>query len=245
MKRSIIIEARTSSSRLPNKIMLNAYKNVSFLEYLILRLKTLKFVDNIIVATTTNKNDDKIVRLSKKLKVDHFRGSENNVYDRVLKAAKKFKTDLIIRITSDCPVIDLNIVNQVYDLYLNNDVEFVTNSVITSYPIGMDVEVLSYKTLKRSKIFFQSKDDEEHITLAIRRNPKKFKHLNLIAPKEIFFPKMSLVLDYKEDFIVLKKIIKKFWKKNYRCLDLVNYLQKNKNIIKINKNLKRTVYNYE
>jgi Spore coat polysaccharide biosynthesis protein F, CMP-KDO synthetase homolog len=109
----------------------------------------------------------------------------------------------------------------------------------------MDVEVFSYKTFKKSKIYFQSKDDEEHITLAIRRNPKKFKHLNLIAPKEIFFPKMSLVLDYKEDFIVLKKVIKKFWKKNYRCFDLVKYLQKNKKIIKINKNLRRTLHNYE
>ncbi len=245
MKKSIIIEARTASTRLPNKIMIKAYKNITFLEYLISRLKSLKFVDNIIIATTINKNDDKIINLSKKLKVDYFRGSEENVYDRVIRAAKKFNTDLIIRITSDCPVIDLNIIHQAYKLYLNNDVEFVTNSLITSYPIGMDVEVLKYKTLKKSKKFFKTKDDEEHITLAIRRNPKKFKHLNLIAPKEIHYPNMSLVLDYKEDSIVLKKIIKKFWKKNYRCFDLVNFLQKNQNILKLNKNLRRTTYNYE
>ena len=245
MKKSIIIEARTSSTRLPNKIMIKAYKNISFLEYLVSRLKSLKFVDNIIIATTTNKNDDIIVSLSKKLKVNYFRGSEENVYDRVLKAAKKFNTDLIIRITSDCPVIDLNIINQAYELYLNNNVEFVTNSLITSYPIGMDVEVLRYKTLKKSKKFFKTKEDEEHITLAIRRNPKKFKHLNLIAPKEINFPDMSLVLDYKEDSIVLKKVIKKFWKKDYRCFDLVNFLKKNKDILKLTKNLRRTSYNYE
>ena len=157
MKKSIIIEARTSSTRLPNKIMIKAYKNISFLEYLVSRLKSLKFVDNIIIATTTNKNDDIIVSLSKKLKVNYFRGSEENVYDRVLKAAKKFNTDLIIRITSDCPVIDLNIINQAYELYLNNNVEFVTNSLITSYPIGMDVEVLRYKTLKKSKNFLKQK----------------------------------------------------------------------------------------
>ncbi len=245
MKKSIIIEARTTSTRLPNKIMLEAYKKISFLEYLILRLKTLNFIDNIIIATTINKNDDKIVKLTKRLNVDCFRGSENNVFDRVLKAAKKFKTDLIIRITSDCPVIDLDIVTQAYEMYLNNDVEFVTNSLITSYPIGMDVEVLKSKTLEKSKKFFRSKDDEEHITLAIRRNPRKFKHLNLISPKEIYYPKMSLVLDYKEDEIVLKKIIKKFWKKKYRCLDLVNFMLKNKSIAKINKNLRRTTYDYE
>ena len=245
MKKSIIIEARTSSTRLPNKVMLEAYDKKTFLEYLILRLKSLNFIDNIIIATTKNENDNKIVELSKRLKVDYFRGSEDNVFDRVLRAGKKFKSDLIIRITSDCPVIDLNIVTQAYELYLNNDVEFVSNSLISSYPIGMDVEVLRYETFKKSKKFFKTKDDEEHITLAIRRNPKKFKHLNLIAPKEIYYPKMSLVLDYKEDEIVLKKVIKKFWKKNYTCLDLVNFMLKNKNIFKINNNLHRTTYNYE
>ncbi len=245
MKTSIIIEARTSSTRLPNKIMLKAYKNKSFLEYLISRLKTLSFVDNIIIATTINKNDDQIVKLSKKLKVDFFRGSENNVLSRVLDAAKKFKSDLLIRITSDCPVIDLNIVTQAYELYQNNDCEFISNSLKTSYPIGMDVEVLKYKTLKKSQKFVKNKDDEEHITLAIRRNPKIFKHLNFIAPKEINYPNMSLVLDYKEDLIVLKKLIKKFWNKDYRCLDLVNFMIKNKKISKINNKLFRTVYKYE
>lgn len=245
MKISIIIEARSSSTRLPKKILLNAYKNITFLEYLISRLKTLTFVDNIIVATTINKNDDEIVRISEKLDVDYYRGSENKVLTRVLGAAKKFKTDLIIRITSDCPVIDLNIVTQAYEIYMNNNVDFVTNSLIPTYPIGMDVEVLKYQTLKKSKKFVKSMDDEEHITLAIRRNSKKFKHLNLIGPKELHYPKMSLVLDYEKDAIVLQKVIKKFWNKDYRCVDLINFILKNKSISKINKNLSRTVLSYE
>jgi spore coat polysaccharide biosynthesis protein SpsF len=245
MKTSIIIEARSSSRRLPKKILLNAYKNITFLEYLVSRLKTLNFVDNIIVATTVNKNDDEIIRLSEKLNVNYYRGPENKVLTRVLGAARKFRTDLIIRITSDCPVIDLNIVRQAYEIYMNNDVEFVTNSLIPTYPIGMDVEVLQYKTLKKSTKFIKSTDDEEHITLAIRRNPKKFKHLNLIAPRELHYPKMSLVLDYKQDAIVLKKVIKKFWNKDFRCFDLINFILKNKSISKINKNLFRTTISYE
>ena len=80
MKKSIIIEARTSSTRLPNKIMIKAYKNISFLEYLVSRLKSLKFVDNIIIATTTNKNDDIIVSLSKKLKVKSQKLKKLTIY---------------------------------------------------------------------------------------------------------------------------------------------------------------------
>ena len=239
MKKSIIIEARTSSTRLPRKILLNAFKKITFLEYLIKRLKKLSFIDNIIIATTVNKNDDQIVRLSEKLKVDYYRGSENNVFTRVLHAAKQFNADLIVRITSDCPVIDLNIVRQAYEIYKNNDVEFVTNSLKKSYPIGMDVEVFRYKTYKKSKKFVKTPDDEEHITFAIRKNPKKFKHLNLIAPKQLYYPNMSLVLDYKQDAIVLRKVIKKFWNKDYRCYDLINFMLKNKIISKINKNLHR------
>lgn len=110
MIKSVIIEARSSSTRFPKKILQNAINKKSFLEYLIKRLKTLDFINNVIVATTINKDDNEIVKISKKCRVKYHRGSEKNVLKRVADAAKKFKTDLIIRVTSDCPVIDTDII---------------------------------------------------------------------------------------------------------------------------------------
>ena len=97
MKVSIIIEARSLSKRYPYKILKNCYNKKTFLEYLVTRLKKLSFVSNIIIATTTNKVDKKIVDISKKLKVKNFKGSEKNVLSRVLLAAKKYNVMLLLR----------------------------------------------------------------------------------------------------------------------------------------------------
>ena len=239
---SVIIEARSASTRLPKKILQNAINKKSFLEYLVLRLKTLDFIDNIIVATTINKDDNEIVKISKKCKVKYYRGSEKNVLRRVINASKKFKTDLIIRVTSDCPVIDTDIIYQAYKLFENNDIDFVSNAHIRSYPVGMDVEIFKSKILYKSVKYAKAPSDKEHITLAIRNNPKIFKQLNLVAPKNLFMPKLGLTLDYKEDMILLRKIINKFKNKKYNCIDILNYLSKNKNLLKINNKVRRTKY---
>lgn len=245
LKISAIIEARTGSSRLPGKVVLNAGKK-NFLEHLIERLKKLKSIDNIIIATTTNPSDYKIVKIAKKENIKFYRGSEKNVLQRVIDAGKKFKSDIIVRITSDCPIIDINIVDQVISIFLSNNCDYVSNSFIRSYPDGMDVEVFSLKTLMKSKKYLKRDVNcEEYITLAIRRNPKIFSHLNVIAPLNLYYPKLALTLDEKEDYIFLKKIINFFEKKNnkfFTCLDVINLLKNNKKWLLINKKIKRTKY---
>lgn len=244
MKVSLIIEARTQSTRLPEKILKYCYKRTTFLEYLVKRLKNLDFIDNIIIATTNNIKDKKIVEIGKKLNVDYYIGSEHNVLERVLKAAKKFNTELIIRVTSDCPLTDLDIISQAYKVYLNNKVDYVSTGFVKSYPLGMDVEIFSYKTLKKSYKHAKDKASKEFITFTIRRHPNIFKHINLISPKSLNYPNLELTLDYFEDLLLLKKIIKHFWNRNYNCIDIINFLKKNNKIAKINATVKRTKYNY-
>tara|TARA_B110000003_G_C16587460_1_gene510429 strand:+ start:483 stop:926 length:444 start_codon:yes stop_codon:yes gene_type:complete len=105
-----IIQARMNSNRLPNKVLLN-YKNLTPLSILIERLKRSKHLNKIIIATTEKKSDNKIVKFCKKNKIFFFRGDENNVLKRYYLAAKKFKVKRIIRITSDCPLIDYRILD--------------------------------------------------------------------------------------------------------------------------------------
>ena len=165
-KIAIIIEARSSSKRLPGKILLPLGKK-TVLEFLIQRLKILskKINSKIIIATTTNNDDRKIVNLAKKNSVNFYQGSEKNVLRRVIEAAKKHKVENVIRITSDCPLIDVNIVKQIFETFKNNNVDLVTNAHVRTYPVGMDVEVMSTSSLKKALLLAKiNKELLEHLT---------------------------------------------------------------------------------
>jgi len=241
-----IVESRMSSTRLFGKILLKV-KNKTMLEYLIERLQKVKKINDIVIATTINKLDDQIVSIAKKKNIKFFRGSNTNVLERVINAAEKFKADIIVRVTSDCPIIDVNIINQAIDIFLNNNCHIVTNAFVRSYPDGMDVEVLSYVTLKKSLKYAKDKDTKEHITLAIHKRPKIFKQFNLFAPLDHNWPKLGLTLDELKDYKLLKLIINHFYTKNkfFTCLDVIKFLKTRKKLLKINENVVRTSYNYE
>jgi len=232
-----------TSSRLPGKVLMEINKK-PVLWYLIRRLKKIKRINNIILATTTNKEDDELVNLAKKNKIKFYRGSEHDVMQRVLFAARKFKTDIIVSITGDCPIIDYNLVSQCLNSFLKNNVDYLSNSNIRSYPDGMDVQVYNYQALRKSYSLTRSMVDKEHVTLHIRKNPNKFKILNIVAPSELHYPNLGLTLDYYQDFILIKKLINFFnKKKNYyfTCEDILKIYKKNKFFFKINKKMKRNV----
>ncbi len=241
-----IIEARSKSTRLPNKVLLKL-DNDTVLSFLTKRLKLIskKYKAKIIVATTTEKEDLKIIKSLKGKKVFIYRGSNNNVLDRVIKAANKYKIDSIIRVTSDCPLIDTDLIKQSIQIFLNNKADIVTNAHVRSYPDGMDVEIIKLKALKKvSQLVKKDNEMLEHLSLGFKKYAKYFSIINLVAPPNMFFPKMGLTLDEEEDYILIKKIVNFFKKrkKNFNCLDIVNYVNKNKKILKINKKIKRTTY---
>jgi len=234
-----IIEARTSSTRLPGKVLLKIKKK-TILEYLINQLKKVKKINKIIVATTSNKSDDQIIRIAKKLKVNFYRGDEDNVLQRVIKAAKSFKVKTIVRITSDCPLVDLELIGQFIEIYLKNDFDVVTNAHHRSYPDGMDIEVI------KSYRYATNKYLREHTTLSIYKHKNLFKICNIIAPHSQFFPELGLTLDEYKDFILIKKIISHITdnkKSNYSCKEIIDLLDR-KGWKNINKSVKRVKHKY-
>lgn len=239
-KIGIIIEARSNSSRLPNKHFLKVL-NKTMLEHLIFRLKNVSNVKTIVIATTKNKIDDKIYTLAKKEKVKVFRGSENNVTGRVLKAAQKFKLNSICEITGDCPIIDPFLVEQLIDTYLINSdkIDYISNSQL-GLPNGMGCQVFSTKVLSHSYKNIKNKDEYEHVTLNIKRNPIKYKQVYVLPPKRLSWTELGVTLDEKNDFLLLKKIITNF-KNNplFTCEDVIKLLQKKKVWLKINSQVKR------
>ena len=236
-----IIEARMNSSRLPGKVLMKA-AGIPMLKHLVDRLKKVKLIDEIVIATTTNPKDIEIINFSKKKKIKFYRGSEEDVMSRVIEAAEKVNADLIVEITGDCPIVDTSLVSQMINIFLNNNVDYVNNVDIRSYPDGMDVQVFKLETLKRSSVLTYNQKDREHVTLHIRKNPQLFSRINVVAPDELFCPKLGLTLDEYEDFILLKKIIENFFakkKENFSCRDVLDFLNENEELLKINKKVKR------
>ena len=139
MKLKIVasIEARMSSTRLPGKVLMKTINGDSMLEFMLKRLKKSKYIHEIIIATTINKADDPIVDLCEGLKIKYYRGSESDVLIRVLNAHVLTESNVIVELTGDCPLIDVNLVDNIILKYLNNDFDYVigmhSNMIIESF----------------------------------------------------------------------------------------------------------------
>ena len=240
MKIAAIVEARMTSSRLPGKVLLEACGK-PMLEILINRLKLTPSLHEIVLATTSNPQDDILEDFAKNLGIKYFRGSETDVMGRVIGAAKYVTADLIVEITGDCPLIDSELVEQTIQMYQNNNADYVSNSFIRSYPDGMDVQVYSLKNLELSYSMTNDPLDREHVTLHMYSNPTLFSKLNLIAPPELNWPELGLTLDEKADYIFLKKILENFHPNSveFKCLDIIKLLKENPDWLKINYDIKR------
>ena len=235
MKKKIMasIEARMTSSRLPGKVLMESLPGVSMLEYMINRVKKSNNIDDIIVATTINKEDDPIVELCKKLKVKFFRGSEDDVLLRVLNAHKHFKSDIIVELTGDCPLIDYKLIDKIIDVYNNNNYDYVSNSHVRSYPDGFDVQVFSTKLLGEVSLLTKDSYDRENVSSFIYRSDH-YKTFAVIAEQNLFWPELRVTLDDKGDYLLIKNIIENIGI-DYRVNDVVKYLRNNINLLDLNK----------
>ena len=230
-----IIQARYNSTRFPGKVV-KKINNKTILEILIRRLSKSKHISKIIVACSNNRNDKAIVTICKKLGVNYFIGSENDVLDRFYNAAKKYKGINIVRITADCPLIDPKIVDDVISNFFLKNVDYSSNTNPPTFPDGLDVEVFKFSVLKAAYMNAKKSEEREHVTPFIINN-KKFKKFNL--KNSIDYSSLRLTLDEKEDFILIAKIIKYFKNNlNFTFKNILN-LYKKKNFFLINSHLAR------
>lgn len=237
-KIAAIIEARMTSSRLPGKVLLESGINKPLLLCLIERIRKVKNIDQIIVATTTNIEDNKIVKFCKENKIDFFRGSEKDVMGRVLNASLKFKVDIIIEITGDCPIIDPEIISLVLNTHLENKYDYTSNCNFRSFPDGMDVQVFSTKTLSNSYKLVKTELEKEHVTLEIRKS-SKYSKINLVAPQNYFIPDLGLTLDEQGDYLLISSLFKHFKNNDFGLNQILDHLKSNNQLIELNKNVVR------
>lgn len=221
-KLNIIIEARSTSKRLKNK-HLYKFQNLTLIRILIKKLKKLKNVGAIILSTTINEEDNKLVLEAKKEGILIFRGSELNVLDRVIKTCKKFNLKEFCRVTGDCPLIDIKYVQLLIDNYLlNPSLDYISNSV--NMPIGQGASIVKLKAIQKAlKHSKSNKKFKEFITLYIIQNKQKFKTMFLYHGESIKNQKRSFGLDTLKDIKFIKKISKKFNLLNLTMDDLVQF----------------------
>lgn len=242
MKIVATIEARMTSRRLPGKVLMPV-GNTNMLSYLYQRLQLVPSLNDIILATTTNKEDDVLVEFAQKANLAYFRGSEANVLSRVLSAAQRQHADLIVEITADCPVIDPVIIEQVIQTFLYNKADYVNNVIVRSYPAGMDTQVFPVEVLAASAVLTNDLEELEHVSLHICRHPEMFKHINMVAPRELFWPELGLTLDEPDDYKLLKSIIEFFdCSTTITCHEIIQHLRNHPEWLKINSHVTRREY---
>ena len=237
MKIAAIIQARISSTRLPGKVLkeLPFNSGITCLEQVIRRLKKSKKIDDIVIATTEDKEDNEIVDIAKKEDVKYFRGSKENVLSRYYFAAKKNNIDVVVRITSDCPCIDVDITDLTIDAHINKVADYTSNSLTRTYPHGLDVEVFNFNALEEAYKNATKYYEKEHVTPYIYRNPQKFK-INIVkAPKELYASDIRITLDTEEDYALLCAVFDYLYPKNeyFNAYDIVNLFNKEKPWLKL------------
>lgn len=206
MKTVIIVQARMTSTRLPGKV-LKTVLDKPLLEYQIERLRRVSLADEIVIATTINDTDQAIVALCERLDVPFYRGSEDDVLSRYYEAAVTHNADVVVRVTSDCPVIDPNIINDVIGHYLQNypQYAYVSNCQKRTYPRGMDTEVFSFKSLEQAFQEATAQPDREHVTPFIYMHPQRYQIGEICYSNNQSQHRWTV--DTQEDFELIRRIL--------------------------------------
>lgn len=233
-----IIQARMGSTRRPGKV-LEKVLGEPLLGHLLVRLRSVKEIDDIVIATTAHESDDVLFQWTSLNDVKCFRGSQDNVLSRFYDCACENDAQIIVRVTADDPLKDPVVVSHAIKLLLNqSDLDYVSNTIKPTYPEGIDIEVFRFEALQRAFNSAKKKSDLEHVTPFMWRNPEQFRLHNFQTALD--FSSVRLTVDYEEDLEVVRKIFDNF--KDHPLVtyqEIVGFLNNHPEIAEINANIAR------
>lgn len=209
MKTIAIAQARLGSTRLPAKVMLSI-NGMTMLEIFVRRLQKSQMLDDIIIATTVNPQDDIIVEECKRIGVKYFRGDENNVLSRYYHCAKKNAIDTIVRVTSDCQLMDIDGLDEGIKIHNDNQADYTSNSIEKTFPHGFDYQITSFTALEKTYNNAKEPEELEHVMPYIHMRPEIFRHISIVNNKTPNCSNIRITLDYLEDYITIRNIFKYF-----------------------------------
>lgn len=234
MKSDIYLSVRNKSTRYPGKV-LKEIKGKTITDHLIQRLKTTRKASQVIVCTSTNPNDDILVEIARKNHVEYFRGSEDDKLDRYLNASKKFNTDLIIVVDGDDVFCDPLFIDECIERFQRTNADYIT---INNAPLGSSPFCVNPRALEKVCNIKKEKDTE--VWGAYFTQSGMFKTSFIEIDTKLNRPDIRLTLDYKEDFMLIEKIFDALYieGKIFYITDIVDWLNKNPKLLKINQNVK-------
>lgn len=243
MKVVAVIQTRMGASRLPGKVLMNIAGRPMFW-HVVNRLHYSRIINKVVIATTTNKKDDLIERFCRKEDIDCYRGSEDDVLDRYYQASIFYKADVIVRITSDCPLIDPTVSERVISAYLKNvnKVDGSSNVINRTYPRGLDTEAISFSTLER--IWNEGKEDyqREHVTVYAYEHPSLFNLQSVENNSNL--SSLRWTVDEEDDLKFVREIYKRLYHKEkdvFLMDDVIEVLKREPQLLEINKHIKQKI----
>ncbi len=232
MKIGIITQARMTSTRLPGKVLMKI-AGKPLLHYHAVRSAWSGIP--LYVATTVNKEDDCLVRFCEEHKLPYFRGSEADVLERYYQCATENGLDVIVRVTSDCPLVDGHLLRTAVDRYLQEDDldVYLSNYLERTYPRGFDFEVFSYRSLKDAYRHASRESHREHVTPYINQNISgKVRYVNM--KREGDASRFRITVDTPEDFALLKEMIERHGCAELGAEEIIRVLESNPHLYEIN-----------
>ncbi len=228
-----IIQARYGSTRFPGKV-LKKVRGKPLMWFLVKRLELIRTPNKLIITTGPIELNKPIVKFAQKYDLPYFTGSENDVLDRYYQTAKKFNGDVIVRITSDCPLMDPELIDKGLEIFFKGNYDFVSNNHPETYPDGYDVEICSFKTLEKAWKEAILPSEREHVMPYIWNHPEKFNITVFKNNKDL--SNYRITIDEPEDYLVISKIYEHFEDKwlEIRLMDVINFLNNNPNILNLN-----------
>ncbi|HET6559337.1 MAG TPA: hypothetical protein VFG54_18580 [Prolixibacteraceae bacterium] len=237
----IIIQARTGSTRMPEKVIQPFYQEQTILDLLLEKVKTLNLP--LVLATTVNPSDDRICLLAEKHRVDVFRGSENDVLDRFIQAARSYKFSKIIRVCADNPFLDVKAMQHLAGQFASSQADYLGFQLAGNRPsilthFGFWAEAVSLSALEKAASLTPEKLYHEHVTNFIYGNPDLF-NVEYIKADELVFSRndIRMTLDTAEDFLIQKQIFATITKENpnFGIREIVYYLDRHPEILEVMK----------
>jgi len=234
-----IIQARLGSTRLPGKIF-KTLAGKPMLWHVVDRLSHSKIIDKIIVATTTLPEDDPVEQFCLSNKISIYRGSSNDVLSRYYETAKIYNAGIVIRVTSDCPVIDPNIIDAMLAQFIyDNSIDCMSNCIQRTFPRGLDTEIFTFSALKKTYTEAKLNYEHEHVTPYIYNNPDKFIIKNYANETDLSSYRWTV--DTFEDFRLIEEIYKNLYQKDKIFLfkDILQLIEKRPDLSRINQDIKQ------
>ena len=228
-----ILQARMSSNRLPNKVLL-PIAGVPMLQRQIQRIQRAKQIERLTIATSRETSDDPIEALCKKLRINCYRGSLNDVLDRMYQAALQTSSSHVVRLTGDCPLVDPVLIDVHITRHLNNNNDYTSNTLEPTFPDGLDIEVIRFETLQLAWRESTTPSQREHVTPFIYGDPTRFQLENILSEKALNH--LRWTVDEPEDLKFVRSVYDELHESNpnFTTTDVLNLLAAQPHLTKLN-----------